>query len=154
MVFAGLLFLWKQLDLDQFYRALKERAFIAPIVVLFTAIVIFLAPAWLAMMLSAIRSRTPSPFGTVHVIDLAFVFPALLVAAIGLLRGRPSSYTLAGPLLVLTAAMMGSLVIAEMIAVAWFTPDPWPLASAFTLIAVAATWLSVIYCRVLSSERV
>src|SRR6185295_1817413 len=111
-------------------------------IALFGAIVISLAPAWLAMMIAAIRDGTPSLFATIHVLDLAFVFPTLTIAAIGLWQRRPWSYGLAGPMLVLTATMMGSLVISEVIAALRFTPDPLPLSLVFAAIALAACWLT------------
>ena len=58
-------------------------------------------PQAIAMMLKAIQGGTPSLFTTIHVLDLAFVFPALIVAVVGLSRRQPWSYVLAGPLLML-----------------------------------------------------
>jgi hypothetical protein len=121
------------------------------IIVLFGAIVIFLAPVWVAMMITAIRESKPSLFTTVHVLDLAFVFPTLIVAAVGLLRHRPWSHVLVGPLLVLAATMMGSLVISEIIAAARFTPDPLPLSLVFIIIAMTASLLTRAYLRELGS---
>jgi CHASE2 domain-containing sensor protein len=103
----------------------------------------------MAMMISAIRDGKPSLFTTIHVLDLAFVFPTLIVAAVGLWQRRPWSYVLAGPMLILTATMMGSLVVSEGIAAAHFTPDPLPLAVAFSLIALAASLLARHYLRLL-----
>jgi hypothetical protein len=117
------------------------------IIVLFGAIVIVLAPVWVAMMITAIQEGKPSLFTTVHVLDLAFVFPTLVVAAVGLLRHRSWSYVLAGPLLVLAATMMGSLVISEIIAAARFTPDPLPLFLVFVIIAMTASFLTRSYLR-------
>jgi hypothetical protein len=117
------------------------------IIVLFGAIVIFLAPVWMAMMITAIRTGKPSLFTTVHVLDLACVFPTLIVAAVGLWRHRPWSYVLAGPMLVLAATMMGSLVISEIIAAARFTPDPLPLSLVFVIIAMTASFLTRTYLR-------
>jgi hypothetical protein len=120
------------------------------IIALFGTIVISLAPLWMAMMISAIQDGKPSLFATIHVLDLGFVFPALIVSAVGLWRRSAWSFVLAGPLLILTATMMGSLVVAEGIAAARFTPDPWPLAIAFSLIAAAATVLARAYLRALA----
>jgi hypothetical protein len=115
--------------------------------VLFGAIVMFLAPVWAAMMVTAIQEGKPSVFATVHVLDLAFVFPTFIAASIGLWRHRPWSCVLAGPMLVLAATMMGSLVISEIIAAARFTPDPLPLSLVFVLIAMTASLLTRTYLR-------
>jgi len=135
------------LDISAFHGRLYGHLPTRQIVLLFGAIVIFLAPVWVAMMIAGIQEGKPSLFATVHVLDLAFVFPALIVGAAGLWRNRPWSYVLAGPMLVLTATMMGSLVISEIIAAARFTPDPLPLALVFVIIAMTASFLTHIYLR-------
>ena len=66
------------------------------------------------MMLKAIQGGTPSLFTTIHVLDLAFVFPAPNRRCCRDCHARqPWSYVLAGPLLILSATMMGSLVVSE-----------------------------------------
>lgn len=142
------------LDTFTFDTHLRGRLPTRWIVALFGAIVISLAPVWMAMMIEGIQHDTPSLFTTVHVLDLAFVFPALTAAAVGLAGRRPWSYVLAGPLLILSATMMGSLVISEIIAAVRFAPDPFPLVVTFFLIAVAATLLTHVYLRALAGEDV
>jgi hypothetical protein len=137
------------LDISALYRHLRDQLATRWIITLFGAIVISLAPVWLAMMMSAIRAGKPSPFAAIHVLDLAFVFPTLIVAAVGLWRHRPWSYALTGPLLILGATMMGSVVVSEVIAAVRFTPDPIPLAVTFSLIALAAGLLARRYLRLL-----
>ena len=110
------------LDISAFYGHLRDQLPTRWIIAPFGAIV-SLAPVWLAMMMSAIRAGTPSPFATIHVLDLAFVFPTLIVAAVGLWQHRPWTYALAGPLLILGTTMMGSLVVSEVIAAVRFTPS-------------------------------
>ena len=122
------------------------------IIALFGTIVVSLAPVWMVMMIKAIQDGTPSLFTTIHVLDLAFVFPALIVAAAGLSRHQPWSHVLAGPLLILSATMMASLAISEIIAALRFTPDPLPLSSVFAMIALAATLLTGNYLRFLPSS--
>ena len=135
------------LEISAFDGRLPGKLPARRIIVLFGAIVILLAPVWVAMMITAIREGTPSLFAAVHVLDLAFVFPTLIVAAIGLWRHRSWSYVLAGPMLVLAATMMGSLVISEIIAAVRFTPDPLPLSLVFVLIAMTASLLTRTYLR-------
>jgi hypothetical protein len=142
------------LEIFSFDMHLRGRLPTRWIVALFWAIVISLAPVWMVMMIGAIQDGTPSLFTAVHVLDLAFVFPALIAAAVGLSGRRPWSYVLAGPLLILSATMMGSLVISEIIATVRFAPDPFPLVVTFSLIAVAATFLTHVYLRALAGEDV
>lgn len=138
------------LDVAAFDTPLRGRLPQRWIITLFAVIVISLAPVWMAMMISAIHDGQPSLFTTIHVLDLAFVFPTLIVTAVGLWRRRPWSYMLAGPMLVLAATMMGSLVVSEVIAAVRFTPDPWPLGFTFLLIALAASLLARAYLRALA----
>lgn len=137
------------LDVDVFDNHLRGPFAARWTVALFVIIVASLAPAWIAMMIAAMRRGIPSLFTTIHVLDLAFVFPAMIVAAVGLWGHRPWSYALAGPLLILSATMMGSLVVSEVIAAVRFTPDPLPLSLIFTMIALAASWLIRSYLRLL-----
>ena len=137
------------LDVSAFDTLLRGRLPARWTIALFGTIAISLAPAWLAMMIAAIRDGTPSLFATIHVLDLAFVFPTLAIGAVGLWRRRPWSYVLAGPMLVLTATMMGSLVVSEVVAAMRFTPDPLPLSLVFAAIALAASWLTRGYLRLL-----
>jgi len=140
----------RSLDVDACSRRLRDRLPARGIIALFAAIVVFLTPVWIAMMLSAIRHGTPSLFATVHVLDLAFVFPVLGATAVGLWRRRRWSYAAVGPLLVLSATMMGSLVVSEAIAALRFTPDPLPLAFVFALIALVSTILTLVCTRALT----
>jgi len=137
------------LDVSAFDGLLRGRLPTRGTIALFGTIVISLGPVWLGMMAAAIREGKPSLFATIHVLDLAFVFPTLIVAAVGLWRRRPWSYVLAGPMLVLTATMMGSLVVSEVVAAMRFTPDPLPLSLVFAAIALAASWLTRGYLRLL-----
>jgi hypothetical protein len=137
------------LDISTFGNHLHDRLRTRWIIVLFGTIVISLGPVWIAMMIEAIQDGKPSLFATIHVLDLAFVFPTLGVAAAGLWRRRPWSYVLAGPMLVLATTMMGSLVVSELIAAVRFTPDPLPLAVTFCLIALSAALLTRVYLRAL-----
>jgi hypothetical protein len=137
------------LDVPAFASRLRGHIPARRIATLFVGIVVVLAPVWVAMMIATIQTGAPSPFTTIHVLDLAFVFPALLITALGLRRQQPWSYLLAGPLLILSATMMGSLVISEAIAALRFTPDPVPLTIVFGLVALAATLLASAYLRVL-----
>jgi hypothetical protein len=55
------------------------------------------------MVVSTIRAQTGHPFTTVFVLDLAFLIPAMVIAAVQLWRRRPVGYLLAGVLLVKSA---------------------------------------------------
>jgi hypothetical protein len=82
------------------------------------------AALWLAEEVRALLSGTvppsvllfESPTNIVHVFDLGLVLPALLLAAVMLLRDRPWGYVLAGMLLV-KAATIGLWVVAMI----WFS---------------------------------
>jgi hypothetical protein len=132
---------------------LRRRLPVGPIVALFAGIVLLLAPVWLAMMFAAIRDAAPSPFSAVHTLDLAFVFPAMILAAIGLSKRRAWGYVLAGPLLVLTTAMMASLVVSELIAVGQAVADLPYLSLAFASIGGVAMVLTRRYLQPLDAAH-
>ncbi len=139
------------LDVSAFYAQLHDRLPIHLIILLVGTIVIVLTPVWVTMMIAAIHEGKPSLFSTIHVLDLAFVFPALTLTAAGLWQRRPSSYVWAGVMLVLSATMMVSLVVSEVIAVLQFTPDPLPLSLTFAVMALAASLLTGTYLRNLAA---
>jgi hypothetical protein len=140
----------RSLDTAALHDRLRDRLPALGIIVLFGVIVVSLSPVWIAMLIAAVRDERTSPFTTVHVLDLAFVFPALIAAAAGLWRHRPWAGILAGPLLILTATMMGSLVLSEVIAATRFTPDPLALTTVFSILALAAAFLTHWYLRALA----
>jgi hypothetical protein len=103
-----------------------------------------LAPVWLVLMGGPIRDGRMPETANVFVLDLAFIFPAMITAVVGLVRRREWALPLAGSLVILTAAMLGSLVVADGIAtLSDVTADPAPLVVVFAALAtaaVAASW--------------
>lgn len=103
-----------------------------------------LGPVWLILMTGGIRDGQMPETANVFVLDLGFVFPAVVTAIVGLARRREWAWPLAASLMILTAAMLGSLVVADGIAtIMEVTADPLPLVIVFAALAaaaVAAAW--------------
>lgn len=103
-----------------------------------------LAPVWLILMIGGIRDGGMPATSNVFVLDLGFIFPTMITAIVGLLRRRDWAWPLATALVILTAVMLGSLVVADAIAaVTDVTADPLPLVVVFAALgasAVAAAW--------------
>jgi hypothetical protein len=98
-----------------------------------------LAPVWLILMAGGIRDGQMPDTANVFVLDLGFIFPTMITAIVGLLRRRDWAWPLAGSLVILTAAMLGSLVVADGIAtLSDVTADPLPLVIVFAALAAAA----------------
>ncbi|HEY7685008.1 MAG TPA: hypothetical protein VH833_02760 [Gemmatimonadales bacterium] len=126
------------------------RPAVRPVAVYLIVIAVLVAALWLAEEVRALLSGTvppsvvqfESPTNIVHVFDLALVLPALLLAAVMLLRDRPWGYVLAGMLLV-KAATIGLWVVAMI----WFSarrgfPTPVAYTGFFVLLAAIGTGLA------------
>ena len=102
-----------------------------------------LAPVWLILMVGGIRDGQMPDTANVFVLDLGFIFPTMVTAIVGLVRRREWAWPLAGSLVILTAAMLGSLVIADGIAaLSDVSADPLPLVAVFAALAAAAVGAS------------
>lgn len=98
-----------------------------------------LAPVWLILMVGGIRDGQMPDTANVFVLDLGFIFPTMVTAILGLVRRRAWAWPLAAVLVILTAVMLGSLVIADGIAALSDVPaDPLPLVIVFAALAAAA----------------
>jgi hypothetical protein len=98
-----------------------------------------LAPVWLILMAGGIRDGQMPDTANVFVLDLGFIFPTMITAIVGLVHRRDWAWPLAGSLVILTASMLGSLVVADGIAaLSDVTADPLPLVVVFAALAAAA----------------
>jgi hypothetical protein len=98
-----------------------------------------LAPVWLILMVGGIRDGQMPEAANVFVLDLGFIFPTMVTAIVGLVRRWDWAWPLATALVILTAVMLGSLVIADGIAtLSDETADPLPLVIVFAALAAAA----------------
>lgn len=104
-----------------------------------------LAPVWVILMVGGIRDGQMPETANVFVLDLGFIFPTMVTAIVGLVRRREWAWPLAISLVILTAVMLGSLVVADGIAaLSDVTADPLPLVIVFASLAaagVAAAWV-------------
>lgn len=115
-------------------------------------VAVVVAGVWLADEIPALLRRTPppslvdmqTPTNIVHVFDLAIVLPAIVVAAVMLLRNRAWGYVLSGVLLVKVAAIGGwVLAMSGFMAGAGF-PVPLPYLAFFAALtagSVAFSWV-------------
>ena len=111
-------------DAERIRAGVAGRPAVRPVAVYLIVIAVIVAALWLAEEVRALLSGTvppsvvlfESPTNIVHVFDLGLVLPALLLAAVMLLRDRPWGYVLAGVLLV-KAATIGLWVVAMI----WFS---------------------------------
>lgn len=111
-------------DAERVRAGLVARAPVRPVATYLILVTILVAALWLAEEVPALLSRTvpPSvvqfeaPTNIVHVFDLSVVLPAMVVAAVMLLRDRPWGYVLAGVLLV-----KATTIALWVVAMIWFS---------------------------------
>lgn len=135
---------------QQVHAGLSGRAPVRTVASYLVLIALMVAVMWLAEEVSALLAgtRPPSvvqfetPTNIVHVFDLSIVLPAMVLAAVMLLRDRPWGYVLAGMLLV-KAATIGLWVVTMI----WFSARqgfgaPGPYIGFFVLLTVIGAWLA------------
>ena len=126
----------------QIRAGLAGRAPVRSVAAYLMLIAVLVAAMWLAEEVGALLGGTvpPSvvqfetPTNIVHVFDLALVLPAMVLAAVMLLRDRPWGYVLAGMLLVKATAI--GLWVVVMI---WFTREGFGAPAAYTAFFVLLT---------------
>jgi len=104
--------------------------------------------AWLADISGALaHGTTPNgllelgfPVNPIHVLDLAFVLPAMMTTAVLLQRGSPYGRLFVVPLLVFSALMGGAIVGMTVAMTAHGVPASGLIAVVIGLFAVADTW--------------
>jgi hypothetical protein len=101
------------LDRDEVARVLGKNRSAAPAGVLLMALALLFGARWLSEIIPAIRSGVPPKevaesgafVNPVHVLDLAFVLPGMIVTAVALWRRRPLGLLFAAPLLTFSTVM-------------------------------------------------
>jgi hypothetical protein len=129
--------------------AFGTRAPVRSVAAYLIAVAVIAAAMWLAEEIRALLSRTipasvtefETPTNVVHVFDLGVVLPAMVLAAVLLVRGRPWGYVLA-PVLLVKATTIG-LWVAAMI---WFSARagfavPAAYTAFFVVLAAIGAWL-------------
>jgi hypothetical protein len=103
------------------------------------ATTLLFVPIWLSMLARSIAAQQPAETDLVLVLDLCFLIPACLVAAVQVWRRRPLGYLLSGPLLI-KATISGILLSAGEVqkVLRGLPPTPEELAMYLFLAAVGA----------------
>jgi hypothetical protein len=97
-------------DLAAFAKRVGDRMPVRLISVVMAMPVLFV-PLWLSMIAQGINAQRAPEIGTVFVLDLSFLIPAMAFAAVQVWRRRPVGYLLSGVFLV-KATISGLLLAA------------------------------------------
>jgi hypothetical protein len=148
-------------DAERVRGGVAGRPAVRPVAIYLIVIAVIVAALWLADEARALLSGTvppsvvlfESPTNIVHVFDLALVLPALLLAAVMLLRDRSWGYVLAG-MLVVKAATIGLWVVAMI----WFSAlrgfaTPAAYTGFFVLLAAVGAGLAAWFLAGLGPQR-
>ena len=114
-----------QINLNNISRLLSTNPRANLVSVVLMALGSLFALLWFSEILPALRSGTAPkgvadtglPVNPVHVLDLAFILPGMIVTAVAVRRRRPLGLLFAAPLLVFSAVM--GVAIISMFAVEW-----------------------------------
>jgi hypothetical protein len=146
----ALLLLATRLDASAYAERLNAATRRWPMVTMLGVTVGLLGPVWIALMGAALAAGKLPPTANVFVLDLAFVFPAMILAIVGLVRRRDWGWPLGGSLVVLAAVMLASLVVSDAAAPLLRVPgDPLPLTLTFAALALASAAASAPMLRAL-----
>jgi hypothetical protein len=130
-------------DVGRLHAAFVRRPPVRSVATYLLAVAVLVAALWLVEevpatlhgVVPATVTQFATPTNIVHVFDLAIVLPAMVVAAVQLLRDRPWGYLLSGMLLV-KATAIGLWILA----ITWFTARTgYPTPAAPTVFFAALT---------------
>jgi hypothetical protein len=125
--------------------------------VLLAALAVLFYLAWLGEVVPALLEGSMpqsvadagTPTGAAHVLDMAWILPAMLLTAVWLWRRRPAGYVLAGVLLAF-ASLMTLAITAMMVAMNLYgEPVGFGMAALFGVLSAACVGMSVKYLKCL-----
>lgn len=154
MAFFSLVGLVHAVDADAFAAGVKASMPVRLIALVLGMTVLFV-PIWLIGIMQGIATQQAGDTDLVFVLDLAFLIPACVYAAVQVWRRRPIGYLFAGPLLV-KAALSGVLLAGGMAVVSLQRSQPlaWDQMSLYIFLAVAGTAALTGYLRNLQADEV
>jgi hypothetical protein len=129
--------------------------------IFFAVIAVLFYFVWLSDALPASLADTPSqelidsgtPTNFIHVLDMAFFLPALLITAVLLWRHHPVGYTLAGALLTFQVIIATAILSMVVYMVQAGDPISVPLVVIFGTLFVVSLGLTINYLRHLQSIK-
>jgi hypothetical protein len=115
---------------------------------------------WMKSIVPAVLGNTTPPdivkakipTNPVYVLDLGFLLPAFVLAAVWLIRRRAWGYALAGPLLVLNSLLSLSIISSALFQYANDRSTSLAVVPLFGIIAVASIMLAIRYLRSLQGS--
>ena len=121
-------------------------AYLLGVVAMFVAL-------WSVLLWQAVRDQSVIPAGVVIAFDLTFALPLLAIVALLLLRRRVTGELLAVPVLVMTAAITGSVGVAECFKPVMGAPIDAAMAAVYFAPAIGAGALAFAGYRALASNN-
>jgi hypothetical protein len=153
--FWSLIVILTRLDVDALRLRFSLETTIRAVSLYLLAVAALFFLVWMKGIVPAILSNTTPadivkaglPTNPVHVLDLGFLLPAFVLAAIWLMRRRPWGYALAGPLLVIQS-ILGLNIIASALFPLWDGQSvSLAIAPLFVIIIVVSVVLAARYLR-------
>jgi hypothetical protein len=117
------------------------------------AMTLLFIPIWLSIMFQGIRTQQAGTTDLVFVLDLPFLIPACVLAAVQIWRRRPLGYLLSGPLL-FKATVSGILLTGgEFLKMQWGLPPALDQLAMYLFLAVVGSIGLVLYMRNLQAGQ-
>lgn len=139
-------------DLQAFARQVDERMPVRFIALVLAMTVLFV-PIWLSVIVQGIRTQQPGNTDLVFVLDLPFLIPACVYAAVQVWRQRPIGYLLSGPLLFKSGVSGILLTGGEVLKMQRGLPPALDQLAMYLFLAVAGLAALTVYLRHLDSVR-
>jgi hypothetical protein len=149
------------MDRDELARVLGNNRSAAPSGVLLIALALLFGARWLSEIVPAIRAGVPPQdvveigafVNPVHVLDLAFILPGMIVTAVALWRRRPLGLLFAAPLLTF-ATVMGIAILAMFFAArAWGAAIPTAPVLVISAVVLFSLWGACSFLRRIGSPQ-
>lgn len=153
MAFFSLVGLINAIDAERFATGIKTNMPVRLIAAVLGMTLLFV-PIWLMGIVQGITTQQAGDTDLVFVLDLAFLLPACLYAAVQVWRRRPIGFVLAGPLL-LKATLSGVLLAGGglLLSLQLGQPILWEQMSLYLFLALAGGVTLAAYLRNLKSDE-
>lgn len=108
---------------------------------------LLLTTIWSGMIMEGIKTQTRQQANTVFILDLSFILPLFMIAAIGLIRKKNLGYMLTGILCVKIFTLAFSVFLSEVLRKAFNQPLEFSMIILFGVLSLGGLIFAILYFR-------